>query len=43
MIMSEQYLQYIRECFMMATADTSGKTKGSYRHSLNQRKYALRG
>lgn len=28
MIMSEQYLQYIRECFMMATADTSGKTKG---------------
>lgn len=28
MIMTEQYLQYIRECFMMATADTSGKTKG---------------
>ncbi|HIC7643358.1 TPA: bacteriophage antitermination protein Q [Serratia liquefaciens] len=28
MIVTQQYLQYIRESFMMATADLSGKTKG---------------
>ncbi|WP_085118807.1 bacteriophage antitermination protein Q [Serratia proteamaculans] len=28
MIVTQQYLQYIRESFMMATADFSGKTKG---------------
>jgi hypothetical protein len=28
MIVTEQYLQYIRERFIMATADLSGKTKG---------------